>query len=117
MQKYVASAENYLYTQLTFVFHPLEIFYIVHDLNDGSFLFLLQEDFCIVHEHIGAFCLFLLQKDFGTFQQPFLKAFLRFFDNILRTFLYIGKIIKKCFISFLYALKIHKLYKKYELCK
>ena len=79
MQKYVTFAENYLYTQLTFVFHPLEIFYIVHDHNDGSFLFLLQKDFYIVHEPIGAFCLFLLQKDFGTFHEPFLKAFLYFF--------------------------------------
>ena len=33
-----------LYTQLAFVFHPLEDFYIVRNNIDASFLFLLQKD-------------------------------------------------------------------------
>ena len=59
---------NYLYTQLAFAFHFLEIFYIIH-YHIAPFLSLLQK----------AFCLFLLQKDFGTFHEPFLKAILCFF--------------------------------------
>ena len=91
-----------------FVFHSLEDFYIIHDHIGGSFLFVLLKDFHINHEHVGAFRRFLLQKDFGTFQKPFLKAFLCCYDNILPTFLYIGKkIIKYYFNSFLYASKIN----------
>ena len=78
MRKTIKVKTN-LHTQLTFVCHSLEDFYIVHDHIDTSFLLLFQRDFYIAHKHIGAVCLFLLQKDFGTFHEPFLKAFLYFF--------------------------------------
>ena len=93
--------KNFFYT------HLLEDFYIVHDHID-AFLFLLQRDFYITHKYIGAFWAFFLQKDFHTFHEPFSKAFLCFFDNILLTFLYIGK--KSIFCQFfLHALKINEL--------
>ena len=80
------------------------------------FLFSLQKDFYIAQEHIGAFCLFLLQKDFGTFHKPFLKAFLRFHDNIsVNTLMYREKIYKKIFHQFFYMLL--KITLPYELCK
>ena len=56
---------------------------------DASFFLLLQKDFFIAHEHNGAFCLFLYQKDFYIFHEPFLKAFLLFFDNSYLSFIYI----------------------------
>ena len=108
-----------MYTQITFVFNPLEDFYIVHDHIDVSFLFLLQKDFYIAHKHIGAFCLFLHQKDFGAFNETFLNTFFWFFVffyNILFTILYIEKkIIKNNFISFFICFK--KLTFPYRLCK
>ena len=45
----------FFYTQLTFVFHLLEDFYIVHDHTATFCFFLLWKDFYIVPEHIDAF--------------------------------------------------------------
>ena len=113
---FYSASFNFLYTQLTFTFHPLEGFYIVYDHIDASFLFLLQKDFYIVHEHIGAFCFFLLQKYFGTFHEPFLKVFLWFFwSYAINIFIYIKKIYKRIFDQFFYILS--KLNLPYELCK
>ena len=82
---------NYSYTQLTFVFHSLEVFYIVQDHIDASSLFLLQNDFYIAIKYIASFCLFHLQKNSGTFHEPLLIAFLCVFDNILLIFSHIEK--------------------------
>ena len=68
------SQNNYLYTQLTFVFHSLEIFYIAH-------------------EHISVFYLFLLQNDLGTsdillkflcIEKKYIKIFYRVFLYALK---------------------------------
>ena len=61
---YVTSWNIDLCTQLAFVFHPLDFFYVIHDHIDVSFLFLLQKDFCIIHEHIGAFIYILFSERF-----------------------------------------------------
>ena len=81
---------------------------------DASFFLLLQKDFFIAHEHNGAFCLFLYQKDFYIFHEPFLKAFLLFFDNSYLSFIYIYIYIyiyiKDFLTIFLHSLKITLLY-------
>ena len=66
---------NYLHNQLTFVFHSIKYFYIVHDHIDAPFRFLLQKDLYIAHEHFGTFCLFLFWKDYQNLSQAFFERF------------------------------------------
>ena len=94
------------YTQLTFVFHLQEDFYIVHNQIDAFCFFLFQKCFYIVRDHTFVLCFYLLQKDFDTFNKPYFETFLCFVDNIkLASFIYRKKNVKKCFIVFLYAVK------------
>ena len=85
-----------------FYTHHLEDSYIVHNHIGASFISLLQKDFHMAHKRFGAFSFFLLYKDFGTIHEPFLKAFLCFFDNSYFSLLYIEKKFKNILSIFLF---------------
>ena len=105
---------NFSYTQLTFVFHLQEDFYM-----NNIFVFcfsLLQRDFYIIHNHIDVFCFFLLQKDLDSFHGSFFEILVCWLDNIQTTiFMYRRQISIKinstkclgffCLINFLCTMK------------
>ena len=94
---------TFFYTQLTFMFH-------------------LQEDFYIVCDHIPAFCFAVLQKDVNTFHELFFEAFIcLFFENVTDEFfdifiyekkIYMKKINLDTFMNYLKLLKITRNYLK-----
>ena len=84
---------------MTFLFHLLRDFYIVHDSFLVFCAFVLQYDFGTSHEHIDVFCFSFLPKDFGTFCKILFNPFPCFFDNIQSTFLRIKKAIMKKYLT------------------
>ena len=85
-----------------FYTHHLEDSYIVHNHIGTSFISHLQKDFHMAHKQFGGFSFFLLYKDFGTIHEPFLRAFLCFFDNGSFPLPYIEKKFKNILSFFLF---------------
>ena len=67
------------------------------------FIFFFRKIFMLHTTILLVFVYFFFRK----IVVPFYEAFLKFFHNILLTFLYIGKKYKSMFYQFLYVLKIN----------